>query len=145
MRAGPVYWLEQAVAAEAGRAAACPPLAGTVRADVCVVGGGFTGLWAALDLKEHAPDASVVVLEAGGCGFGASGRNGGWMTSWMDELGGLAEHHGTERALWLADKSSATIGRIEAFTREHGIDCHMRRRGCLWVASARAQLEIVRE
>jgi glycine/D-amino acid oxidase-like deaminating enzyme len=147
MRAGPVYWLEQAMAEEAdrgGTAAACPPLAGTVRADVCIVGGGFTGLWAALDLKEQAPDASIVVLEAAGCGFGASGRNGGWMTSWMDELDGLEDRYGTERALWLADESSATIGRIEAFTREHGIDCHFRQRGCLWVASSPPQLEVVR-
>jgi glycine/D-amino acid oxidase-like deaminating enzyme len=131
------------MAAEAG-AAACPPVTGTVRADFCVVGGGYTGLWTALDLVEQAPDASVVVLEAGACGFGASGRNGGWMTSWMDELEGLSERFGSEQALWLADESSATVGRIERFTQENGIDCHFRRRGGLWVASAPPQLPVVR-
>jgi glycine/D-amino acid oxidase-like deaminating enzyme len=148
MRPGPVYWLEQAMEAERERARgapACPPLAGTVRADVCVVGGGYTGLWAALEVAEQAPDASVVVVEAGGCGFGASGRNGGWMTSWMDELEGLSDHFGDPAALWLADESSATIGRIERFAGENGIECHFRRRGCLWVASAPTQLAIVRE
>src|SRR4051794_41885601 len=88
MDVGSVFWLEQAIAGEAG-AVACPPLAGAASADFCVVGGGYTGLWTALELKEQAPDAAVVVLEAGACGFGASGRNGGWMTSWGDELGGV--------------------------------------------------------
>ena len=147
MQPGPVYWLEQAMDAEAraGGAASCPPLAGTVRADVCVVGGGYTGSWAALELAAQAPDATVVVVEAGGCGFGASGRNGGWMTSWMDELDGLSDRFGDPDALWLADESSATIGRIESFSGEHGIDCHFRRRGTLWVASAEPQLAVVRE
>jgi glycine/D-amino acid oxidase-like deaminating enzyme len=145
MHPGPVYWLEQAIDAEAGRAHACPPLTGTVRADVCIVGGGYTGLWAALEVAEQAPDAHVVVVEAGGCGFGASGRNGGWMTSWMDELDGLSERFGDADGLWLADESSATIGRVESFAREHGIDCHFRRRGTLWVASSEPQLAIVGE
>jgi glycine/D-amino acid oxidase-like deaminating enzyme len=141
--AGSVFWLEQAMATET-TPVACLPLAGTVCADFCIVGGGYTGLWTALDLKEQAPDASVVVLEAGACGFGASGRNGGWMTSWMDELEGLVERCGKEQALWLADESSATIDRIERFTQENGIDCRFRRRGGLWVASAPPQLPIVR-
>src|SRR5204862_5745102 len=100
---GSVYWLEQATADGAGPA--CPPLAGSRRADVCVVGGGYTGLWTALELREQAPDASVVLLEAGACGFGASGRNGGWLTSWLDESDALEERFGAERALWLADES----------------------------------------
>src|SRR3954447_4688161 len=132
------------MAAESG-AVACSPLAGAEHADFCVVGGGYTGLWAALDLKAQAPDATVVVLEAGGCGFGASGRNGGWMTSWVDELETLVERFGEERALWLVDESSATIGRIEGFTQESGIDCHFRRGGGLWVASSKVQVGIVDE
>src|SRR4051812_2358039 len=144
MRPGPVYWLEQAMEAERSLPApACPPLAGTVRADVCVVGGGYTGLWTALEVIAQAPDASVAVVEAGACGFGASGRNGGWMTSWMDELEGLSERFGDEDALWLADESSATIGRVEEFVGENGIDCHFRRRGTLWVASAEPQLAVL--
>ena len=114
-----------------------------MRADFCVVGGGYTGLWTALELRAQAPDADVVVLEAGACGFGASGRNGGWMTSWVDELDGLVERFGEGQALWLADESSATIGRIQEFAAEHGIDCHFRRSGGLWVASSPAQVEIV--
>lgn len=56
-------------------AVATPPLDGDRRADVCVIGGGFTGLSAALHLAQHGVD--VVVLEAHEPGWGASGRNGG--------------------------------------------------------------------
>jgi len=62
-------------AATANRRLAYPPLAGEVRADVCVVGGGFSGLNAAIELAERG--FSVVLLEAHQIGWGASGRNGG--------------------------------------------------------------------
>jgi glycine/D-amino acid oxidase-like deaminating enzyme len=140
--AGSVFWLERANAAETG--SPCPPLAGRASADFCIVGGGFTGMWAALELHERAPGVQIAVLEAGACGFGASGRNGGWMTSWLDELDGLVKRFGSERALWLADESSATIGRIRRFTEETGIDCHLRQEGGIWIAGTPAQLEIVR-
>ena len=86
----------------------------------------------------------MIVLEVGGCGFGASGRNGGWMTSWVDELDALVDRFGEQQGLWLADESSATIGRIGRFTQENGIDCHFRQAGGLWIASAPPQVEIVR-
>ena len=57
------------------------PLNDTIEADLCIVGGGYTGLWAALYAKEQDPARNVVVLEATRCGNGASGRNGGFMLS----------------------------------------------------------------
>src|SRR3954451_14932487 len=69
-------WLEEALAREAG--VRRPPLEGTTIADVCIVGGGFTGLWTALELQRRAPSTDVVVLEGDICGAGASGRNGGF-------------------------------------------------------------------
>lgn len=140
--AGTVYWLQQAIERQVG-GAACPPLTGAITADVCVVGGGFTGLWTALEVKAQAPDATVVVLEATACGFGASGRNGGWMTSWFDELDGFEKRFGPERALWLATESSRTIDRIEAFVAEHAVECHFRRKGTIWVASAPPQRQVI--
>jgi glycine/D-amino acid oxidase-like deaminating enzyme len=138
---GPVFWLEQALERDPG--AACPPLAGTARADVCVVGGGFLGLWTALEILDRAPDTSVVLLEAQGCGFGASGRNGGWATSWNDELHGLVARFGAAHADWLAEQSMSAIDRIEAVASEEGIFCDLRRAGGLWAASTDAQLDVL--
>jgi len=50
-----------------------------VEADVCIIGAGYTGLWTAYYLKRQAPHLNVVVIEANIAGFGASGRNGGWL------------------------------------------------------------------
>ena len=72
-------------------AAAAPPLRGSTTADVVVVGGGYTGLWTALRLTELEPGARVVLLEADICGGGPSGRNGGFVTNWWDELPTLIE------------------------------------------------------
>ncbi|MEA2419302.1 MAG: hypothetical protein QOE60_1508 [Thermoleophilaceae bacterium] len=141
MNAGSVFWLEAALAADER---ACPPLAGTVRADICIVGGGYTGLWTALELREQAPDASIALIEAHSCGLGASGRNGGWMTSWVDELDALVEKFGPDQARWLAEQSSTTIRRIQEFTQSTGIDCHFRQEGTLWVATTPAHLDTIR-
>jgi glycine/D-amino acid oxidase-like deaminating enzyme len=70
------YWLAQ-LPARAGQA----PLRAIADADLCIVGGGFTGLWAALHAKRADPGREVVVLEAQTVGFGASGRNGGFVVS----------------------------------------------------------------
>jgi glycine/D-amino acid oxidase-like deaminating enzyme len=57
-----------------------PPLPGSRDADVCIVGAGYTGLWTAYYLKRADPTLRIVVLEARFAGFGASGRNGGWLS-----------------------------------------------------------------
>ncbi|KUL33337.1 NAD(P)/FAD-dependent oxidoreductase [Actinoplanes awajinensis] len=54
------------------------PLPGDRDADVAIAGGGFTGLWTAYYLAKADPTLRIVILEAEFCGFGASGRNGGW-------------------------------------------------------------------
>ncbi|MCW2994725.1 MAG: dependent oxidoreductase, partial [Conexibacter sp.] len=136
--AGSVFWLQEALAQDDGPA--CPPLAGTVKADVCVVGGGFVGMWAALEVVEQAPDAKVVLIEAEGCGLGASGRNGGWVTSWHDELEDLIARFGVDRARWLAERSTWAIDRIQQVSEAEAIDCHLRRAGGFWTATAPAQL-----
>ena len=57
-----------------------PPLPGDLDADVAIVGGGLTGLWTAYYLKMASPALRIAVLEKEFAGFGASGRNGGWLT-----------------------------------------------------------------
>lgn len=116
------------------------PLQGSRRADVCVVGGGFTGLWTALRVKELDPTAEVVLIEADVCGGGASGRNGGFaMTFWHHFLG-LERACGTPAALWLARASADAVAELGTFCRQHSIDAHYRRDGWLWTATNRAQL-----
>jgi glycine/D-amino acid oxidase-like deaminating enzyme len=67
------FWLEDLPARDPER-----PIEGVVEADLCIVGGGYTGLWAALHAKSQDPGREVVLVEADTCGFGASGRNGGF-------------------------------------------------------------------
>ena len=55
------------------------PLTGRTEADLCIIGGGYTGLWAALAAKAADPGRDVILLEATRCGNGASGRNGGFL------------------------------------------------------------------
>lgn len=104
------------------RLAPCPPLAGTVRADVCVIGGGFTGLSAALGLAQRG--YSVRLLEAQRLGFGASGRNGGQVGSGqrMDQRE-LESRVGLDdaRKLWaLAEDAKAEV---KTLTATQGMAC----------------------
>lgn len=101
-----------------------PALQGAERADVCVIGGGFTGLSAALNLAEQGFD--VVLLEAERIGWGASGRNGGLIGSGQrkDALE-IEEQFGYEqsRALW--DIAEAAKAEIRDRVARHDIDCDL--------------------
>jgi glycine/D-amino acid oxidase-like deaminating enzyme len=125
-------WLEEALAG----ADDAPRLAGDVQADVCVVGGGYTGLWTALRVRELEPSARVVLLEADVCGGGPSGRNGGMLLSWWSKFGTLEAVCGTDEALRLAHASARAVAAIGAFCDEHGIDAQYRRDGWLWSATS---------
>jgi glycine/D-amino acid oxidase-like deaminating enzyme len=113
-----VFWLEEALELVPGET--CPSLAGKTTADICIVGGGYTGLWTAIEITEHDPDLKVAIVEAGSCGFGASGRNGGWATSWFDELPTLVKRFGEQQGLWLAERSSEAIDRLGDFLEQRG-------------------------
>jgi glycine/D-amino acid oxidase-like deaminating enzyme len=77
-------WLEQALGRE--RAMPTPAAEGRLTADICIVGGGYTGLWTAIRILEADPGASVFVLEGDLCGAGASGRNGGFALTWWPKI-----------------------------------------------------------
>jgi glycine/D-amino acid oxidase-like deaminating enzyme len=131
------FWLQQALLADPGHP--CPPLDADVRADVCIVGGGYTGLWTALELKRRDPSTEVVVVEADICGGGASGRNGGFVLSWWDELPEMVERFGSEQALLLAQASTDAVGQVGEFCAEHGIDSY-RQAGTITAATCEPQL-----
>ena len=130
----PALWLEEALRAEP-EAERIEPLAGAHRADVCIVGGGYTGLWTALRLKDLEPGLDVVLLEADLCGSGASGRNGGFALSWWPKLRTLVKLCGEAEALRLARAAEDAVAEIGRFCTRHGIDAHYRPAGWLWVAT----------
>ena len=107
---------------------------------MCIVGGGFTGLWTAIRIKEREPSADVAVIEADICGAGASGRNGGFAMSFWHHFVGLARACGSDEALRLGRASCAAVDEIGAFCDEHAIDAHYRRDGWLWTATTHTQL-----
>ncbi|WP_337997253.1 FAD-binding oxidoreductase [Oleispirillum naphthae] len=113
-------------AATAHPAPETPPIAGAHTADVAVIGAGVTGLGAAIKLAEGG--ASVIVLDSGGPGFGASGRNGGQVIPGLkhdpDELDKLYGAAATEFAGKTADVVFALI-------EKYGIDCAATRGG--WI------------
>jgi putative aminophosphonate oxidoreductase len=129
-------WLEEALADETD----APRLEGDERADVCVVGGGFTGLWSAIRLKELDPSLDVALVEGDVCGGGASGRNGGFVLTWWAKFGTLKKVCGAEEAVRLAHLSADAVDGIGDFCAAHGIDAHYRRAGWLWAATSEAQL-----
>jgi len=135
-----VFWLD-----DPDRPSRLPALTGEETADLAVVGGGYTGLWTALRAKERRPELDVVLVEAGGCGDQASGRNGGFAAAslthgfangqsrWPEEMAVL-DRLGTENLRGLADT-----------VRRHGIDCNWEETGELSVATARHEAEELAE
>jgi len=101
-----------------------PVLQGTLRADVCIIGGGFTGLSAALNLAEQGLD--VVLLEAERVGWGASGRNGGLIGSGQrHDVLEMEEHFGYERARRFWDFAEDAKREIRERVARHGIECDL--------------------
>jgi len=132
-------WLQEALGADDETGA--PPLEGAGRADVCVVGGGYVGLWTALRVKELDPSVDVAVVEADVCGGGASGRNGGFVLTWWPKFASLAKLGGVDEARRLCRASAEGVESIGAFCTDNGIDARFHLDGYLWAATNRAQMD----
>jgi putative aminophosphonate oxidoreductase len=130
-------WLDEALSEDRSE---INSLNGDARADVCIVGGGFTGLWTALRLKEAEPSLDVMILEADICGGGASGRNGGFVLSFWAKYGSLAKLCGRQEAGRLAQESANAVAEIGRFCSAEAIDAHFRGDGWLWAATSKAQI-----
>lgn len=117
-----------------------PPLPGDRGADVCIVGAGYTGLWTAYYLKRARPELDVVVLEREFAGFGASGRNGGWLS---DHFAAPREKtvagHGRDAALALERAMRATVDEVIAVCAHEHIDADIVKHGLVEVARGPAQ------
>ncbi len=126
------------------REAGIPPqraaLDGDRTADICIVGGGFTGLWSAYYLARARPDAEIVVLEREFAGFGASGRNGGWVS---DHFAGnrdqMARTHGRASVIAMQRALQASIDEIIEVCAAEQIDADLVKHGTVAVARSPAQ------
>lgn len=127
-------WLREALELE-GNPPPAPALSGSPEADVAIVGGGYTGLWTALALAERAPELRVVVLEQDICGGGPSGRNGGFVNAWWDEIATYVALFGPDGALAAAREAAASVHAIGAWCSAHGVDAHYRKAGMLMAST----------
>lgn len=117
-----------------------PALPGNIEADVCIVGAGYTGLWTAYYLKSLDPTLRVVVLEARFAGYGASGRNGGWVAGTV--TGGRERYvktHGRQSAIDQQRALNDTVDEVLAVIASEGIDADAVKGGELRVARTPAQ------
>ena len=131
---GPLWW--SGLPAGATRTA----LTRDESVDVAIVGAGYTGLWTAFYLLEADPSLSVLVLEAEHVGFGASGRNGGWVSAlYPVGLGTLAADHGESAARDQYAALRDSVQEVGRVTEAEGIGCGFHKGGTLVVARNRAQ------
>ena len=142
-RNGEVSWWWRALGGFPVRRSSLP---GPEQADVCIVGAGYTGLWTAYYLKAARPDLRVVVLEAAFAGFGASGRNGGWVTA--ESIGSRERYargpRGAAGVRALDAALRSTVDEIERVCAAESIDCDFVKGGRLSVATTTAQLARMR-
>src|ERR1700724_1982498 len=138
MRNGEVSWWWRALG---GFPARRPSLPGPQEADVCIVGAGYTGLWTAYYLKGTRPDLRVVVLEAAFAGFGASGRNGGWVTAALpgSRARYAAHPRGAQGVRDLERHLRETVDEGGRVCAAEGIDAGLVKGGTLSVATSAAQ------
>jgi glycine/D-amino acid oxidase-like deaminating enzyme len=121
-----------------------PALDGDREADVCIVGAGYTGLWTAYELRRADPSLDVVVLEREVAGFGASGRNGGWVLGEISTGSGLRAAAGDEAIDALQRAAREAVDEVGAACAREGIDCDFVKGGSLTVAQTAPQLERLR-
>ncbi|TFD29918.1 NAD(P)/FAD-dependent oxidoreductase [Cryobacterium cryoconiti] len=118
-----------------GRPAPREPLPGPATADVCIVGAGYTGLWTAYYLKKAAPALRIVIVEQRFAGYGASGRNGGWLTNSI--TGGREQYvksHGRDAAARFQTGLNDTVDEVIRVAATEGIDADIVKGGEFTVA-----------
>ena len=130
------YW-----SAAIDTAPACPALSADTTCDLAIVGGGFTGLWAALKAREQQPDARIVLIEAGRCGQEASGRTGGFCAPSISHgvSNALARHPGEAETLIRLGRQNLVD--YQRDLEDYGIDAGFMLSGKLNVAATPWQVE----
>jgi glycine/D-amino acid oxidase-like deaminating enzyme len=117
-----------------------PALSEDLDVDVCIVGGGFTGLWTAHSLAAADPSLRVVVLEQEVAGFGASGRNGGWCSAlFATSDAALARRHGVDAMRAMRHAMEETVDVVGRTAADEGIDCHFAKGGTVVLVRSEVQ------
>ncbi|MGV0910352.1 NAD(P)/FAD-dependent oxidoreductase [Martelella sp. FOR1707] len=130
------YWRDTV-----GEQPQCPALDADTTCDLAIVGGGFTGLWAALEARRRLPDARIVLVEAGACGNAASGRNGGFCAPSISHGVGNAVKRWPAEADTLVAFGRANLDEFEADLAEFGMSVEFERKGKVTVAEKPWQIE----
>lgn len=137
----PSFWLQQAEPLPVR-----PSLPGDMAVDVCIVGAGYTGLWTAYYLLKAAPGLSVAVVEQRHVGFGASGRNGGWVSAKVAGLDRLMKDRRTRGpAQAMQHEMHRTVIEIGEVVAAGGFDCGFVHGGSLLAATGTAQARHLRD
>jgi glycine/D-amino acid oxidase-like deaminating enzyme len=134
---GVSFWIQDA----GGRPEQRRPLPGPIAVDVAVVGAGLTGLWTAYYLKRERPDLDIAVVEREFAGFGASGRNGGWMSAEpAGQFRRYAAAHGEEAARALQQEMFQAVRESAEVARREGFEDATAHTGLIHFATNAAQL-----
>ncbi|WP_423350156.1 NAD(P)/FAD-dependent oxidoreductase [Phenylobacterium sp. VNQ135] len=135
------FWLETAGEPLTPR----PPLGGDVTVDVAILGGGYSGLWTAYYLLRDNPGLEVAIVEAEICGYGASGRNGGWCSSrYPLHPSTLETRYGADMARETILAMYDTVDEVRRVCEAENIAADFRMNGILSLARGEAQLDAVR-
>ena len=116
-----VYWLDRPGAPDPE-----PPLVATTDCDLLVIGGGFTGLWTAIQAKEQDPTCDVVVIESATIAHGGSGRNGGFISASLTHGLAHGEHIWPKEMATLTKQGRDNLNAIAQFVKADGIDADLR-------------------
>jgi glycine/D-amino acid oxidase-like deaminating enzyme len=133
------FWLEEALRLDPG--APCPPSRGDLSTDVCIVGGGFSGLWTAYELGERDPSLEIVLLEADICGAGGSGANGGVFDPGWPNILGLCRVLGETEGLRYMSALAAQTGELREWCARHQADVAFHEEGMVFMRAAEWQPE----
>jgi glycine/D-amino acid oxidase-like deaminating enzyme len=122
------------------------PLPGPTEADVAIVGAGYTGVWTAYYLKRADPSLRIILLEREVAGFGASGRNGGWVSGFFSGPPRVYERRGGREGFAALQRAMfATVDEVGGVLAEQGIDADFVKGGHLSVALGEAQSSRLRD
>ena len=134
------FWLDQEARPEPLRS-----LSGDQRCELLIVGGGFTGMWAALQAKERNPELDIILIEATEIGDGASGRNGGFLSHMLAHGEMNAEYHFPGETERLAELGRQNLREFIDTLDRYDIDARYERTGTIAVTTRWAQNQAAAE